>query len=96
MTLTKIDIVEKIQSRNGFTKKKSIETVETLLEIIKRSLEFGENVLISGFGKFCIKEKKERRGRNPATGDSMMLAPRRVVTFKCSGKLRDKINGVKT
>ena len=96
MTLTKNDIVEKIQTRNGFTKKKSIETVETLLEIIKRSLEFGENVLISGFGKFCIKEKKERRGRNPATGDSMMLAPRRVVTFKCSGKLRDKINGVKT
>ena len=96
MTLTKNDIVEKIQSRNGFTKKKSIETVETLLEIIKRSLESGEDVLISGFGKFCIKEKKERRGRNPATGDSMMLAPRRVVTFKCSGKLRDKINGVKT
>ena len=96
MTLTKNDIVEKIQTRNGFTKKKSIETVETLLEIIKRSLESGEDVLISGFGKFCIKEKKERRGRNPATGDSMMLAPRRVVTFKCSGKLRDKINGVKT
>jgi integration host factor subunit alpha len=78
--------------RNGFTKKKSIETVETLLELIKRSLESGEDVLISGFGKFCINEKKERRGRNPATGEDMMLDPRKVVTFKCSGKLRNRIN----
>jgi integration host factor subunit alpha len=58
-------------------------------------LEPGEDVLISGFGKFCVKEKKERKGRNPATGDAMMLAPRKVVTFKCSGKLRDRINGKK-
>lgn len=94
MTLTKDRIIEEIRIRNGFTRKKSVETVETLLEIIKSTLESGEDVLVSGFGKFCIKGKKERRGRNPATGDSMMLAPRRVVTFKCSGKLRDKINGV--
>jgi integration host factor subunit alpha len=59
---------------------------------MKRTLAVGEDVLVSGFGKFCVKEKAERRGRNPATGDAMMLRPRRVVTFKCSGKLRDKIN----
>jgi len=93
MALTKVQIIEKVMKRNGFTKKKSIETVEILLELIKRSLESGEDVLISGFGKFCVKEKKERRGRNPATGDDMMLEPRKVVTFKCSGKLRDRVNG---
>jgi integration host factor subunit alpha len=96
MTLTKDRIIEKIRIKNGFTKKKSKETVEILLELIKRSLESGEDVLISGFGKFCVKEKKERRGRNPATGEALMLEPRKVVTFRCSGNLRDKINGVKT
>jgi integration host factor subunit alpha len=60
---------------------------------MKRTLESGEDVLVSGFGKFCVKIKHERRGRNPATGEDMMLEPRRVVTFKCSGKLRDKVNG---
>ena len=93
MTLTKADIVEDISNKTGFTKKQSIETVETLLEILKDTLEEGEDILISGFGKFCVREKKERRGRNPATGEDLMLDPRRVVTFKCSGKLRDKING---
>ena len=68
-------------------------SLEILLEIIKRTLESGEDVLVSGFGKFCVKEKQERRGRNPSTGEDMMLAPRKTVTFKCSGKLRDKING---
>jgi integration host factor subunit alpha len=93
MALTKVHIINAIADRNGFTKKQSTETVETILEIIKSSLAAGEDVLISGFGKFCVKGKRERRGRNPATGEDMMLAPRRVVTFKCSGKLRDKING---
>ena len=92
MTLTKANIVDSIKDRLGFTRKQSIETVESLLEIMKKTMEKGEDVLISGFGKFCVKEKKERRGRNPATGDDLMLAPRRVVTFKCSGKLRDRIN----
>jgi integration host factor subunit alpha len=92
MTLTKADLIAAIAEQNGYTKKKSIETVEALLEIIKRSLESGEDVLISGFGKFCVKEKRERRGRNPATAEAMMLAPRRIITFKCSGMLRDKIN----
>jgi integration host factor subunit alpha len=92
MTLTKAYIVSKLTNHLGFSKKKSAETIETMLEIIKSTLESGENVLISGFGKFCVKQKQERRGRNPATGSDMMLRPRKVVTFKCSGKLRDKIN----
>jgi len=93
MTLTKIQIVESVQNQIGFPRNRSFEIVETLLEIIKRTLESGEDVLVSGFGKFSVREKKERKGRNPATGDAMMLAPRKVVTFKCSGKLRKRING---
>ena len=92
MTLTKIQIVESIHNEIGIPKNKSTEIVETLLEIIKKTLASGEDVMISNFGKFCVKEKKERKGRNPATGDDLMLEPRRVVTFKCSGKLRDRIN----
>jgi integration host factor subunit alpha len=92
MTLTKAQIVDAIQKQIGFTRNRSSELVETLLEIIKRNLESGEDVMVSGFGKFCVKGKKQRRGRNPATGDDMILNPRRVVTFKCSGKLRHKIN----
>jgi integration host factor subunit alpha len=92
MALTKDRIMEETRIKNGFTKKKSKETVEILLELIKRSLESGEDVLISGFGKFCVKEKGKRRGRNPATGETMMLGPRKVVTFRCSGKLRDRVN----
>ena len=92
MTLTKARIVESIQKELDFPKNKSTEIIETLLELIKSALESGEDVLISGFGKFCVNEKNERRGRNPATGDEVMLRPRRVVTFRCSGNLRDKIN----
>ncbi len=92
MALTKNDIVAKVHEL-GFTKNKSVDIIESLLEIIKSTLEKGEDVLISGFGKFCVKEKKERRGRNPATGADLMLKARKVVTFKCSGKLRNKISG---
>lgn len=92
MSLTKAQIVEKIQNQTELTKMKANESVETLLEIIKSSLSTGEDVLISGFGKFCVKGKRQRKGRNPATGDEMMLDARRVVTFKCSGKLRARIN----
>lgn len=92
MTLTKAQISESITSQVGIPKKMSAEIVETLLELMKRTLENGEDVLISGFGKFCVKEKNERRGRNPATGDTMTLRPRRVVTFKCSKTLREKVN----
>ena len=93
MTLTKAQVVESIQNQTGFPKNRSSEIVETLLEIIKRTLTSGDDVLVSGFGKFCVNEKKERKGRNPATGEDMMLTPRKVVTFKCSGKWRDRING---
>ncbi|UCD88945.1 MAG: integration host factor subunit alpha [Desulfobacterales bacterium] len=93
MALTKAQIIETIKNQTGFPKNKSSEIVETVLEVIKRSLESGEDVLISGFGKFCVKEKKERKGRNPATGEDIMLEPRKVVTFRCSQKLREKING---
>jgi len=92
MTLTKLDMVESVAKQNGWPKTKSFEIVETLLEIIKKSLESGEDVMISGFGKFCVKKKKQRRGRNPATGEDMMLRPRKIVTFKWSGKLKDKVN----
>ncbi len=91
MALTKNNIVEQVNEL-GFTKKKSVEIVESLLEIIKRSLENDEDVLVSGFGKFCVKEKSTRRGRNPATGEDLLLNARKVVTFKCSGKLRERIN----
>ena len=91
-TLTKAHIINAVIEQNGFTRKESVKTVETILEIIKRTMASGEDVLISGFGKFCIKQKTKRKGRNPATGEDMILSPRRVVTFKCSGKLRGKIN----
>ncbi len=93
MALTKKDIVDRIQSELGCQLNRSVVLTETLLEIIKSTLESGEDVLVSGFGKFCVKEKRQRKGRNPATGMDMMLPARRVVTFKCSGKLRDKVNG---
>jgi integration host factor subunit alpha len=93
MALTKAEIIESVHQQLGFTQKNSTELVEQLIETIKSTLASGEDVLISGFGKFCVNEKKERRGRNPATGDSMMLRPKRVVTFKVSGKLRRRING---
>jgi integration host factor subunit alpha len=92
MTLTKIQIVELVRNQIGLPKNKSTEIVEALLEIIKSTLASGEDVLISNFGKFCVKEKAERKGRNPATGDDLMLEPRKVVTFRCSGKLRERVN----
>ena len=85
-------IIQNIQDEVGYGRTDSVEIIETLLEIIKYNLERGNDVLISGFGKFCVKNKRERRGRNPATGQDMMLEKRRVLTFKCSGKLRDRIN----
>ena len=93
MSITKAKIVDAVGEQNGYPKHKSSEIVETLLEIIKRTLESGEDVLVSGFGKFCVKEKRKRRGRNPATGEDMMLTPRKVVTFRCLRRLRDKVNG---
>ena len=93
MTLTKAQIIESVQNQIGFPLKQSTDLVEALLEIIKKELESGNDVMVSGFGKFCVKEKKQRRGRNPATGESMILDARRVVTFTCSGKLKERVNG---
>ena len=93
MPCTKDQIVNSIYNQLDLPKNTSIEIVESLLEIIKKTLAGGEDVLISGFGKFCVRGKAQRRGRNPQTGEDMTLRSRRVVTFKCSGVLRDKING---
>ena len=91
--LIRADLIAAVQSENGYSFRKSADTVETLIEIIKRTLETGEDVMISGFGKFNVKDKNERKGRNPATGEDLMLEQRRVVTVKCPGRLRNRING---
>jgi len=93
MTLTKANIVETVAEQIGYTKNQSFDLIETLLEIIKQTLESGEDLLVSRFGKFCVKTKHGRRGRNPSTGEDMMLEPRRVVTFRCSRQLRERISG---
>ena len=93
MALTKHDIAEQIREQLDLPKNQSIEITETLLEIMKSAMESGDDVLVSGFGKFCVHEKNARRGRNPNTGEAMILRARRVVTFRCSGKLRGKMNG---
>jgi integration host factor subunit alpha len=92
MTLTKNEIIDAVFKECGFPKKQSAEIVETLIEVIKRTLASGDDVLVSGFGKFRVLEKNQRKGRNPTTGENMMLGARRVVTFKCSGRLRERIN----
>jgi integration host factor subunit alpha len=93
MTLTKAHLIDTIYNSVEFPKNRSAQAVESLVEILKSTLANGEDVLISGFGKFCVKEKRERRGRNPQTGDDLILGSRRVVTFRCSGVLRQKMNG---
>ena len=92
MALTKADIAQLLTERRFLSPQQSYRVIEDLLEIMKSSLESGEDVMISGFGKFCVVEKATRKGRNPATGEEMILPPRRVVTFKCSGKLRNMVN----
>ena len=95
MTLTKAHIINDVADQIGYPKNQASEIVEILLELIKKPLESGDDVLISGFGKFCVKEKRERRGRNPSTGKDLILKPRKVVVFRWSGNLRKKINGVR-
>ena len=92
MTITKADIISLIYKNSDFQRQESSIIVESLLEIIKQTLEAGEHVLISGFGKFCVKDKNKRRGRNPHTGNGLMLDARRVVTFKCSRTFRENLN----
>ena len=94
MTLTKVNIINKVYANNPkMTKIQAREAVETILRIIKSSLENGEDVLLSGFGKFNVNAKFARKGRNPKTGESVILPARKVVTFKPSGLLREKVNG---
>jgi integration host factor subunit alpha len=93
MTLTKPQIVEALFAQNLFTKIESAQIIDTLFELMKQSLQNGEDVLISGFGKFSVKDKHGRKGRNPQTDEPMELPPRKVVTFKCSDVLRAAMNG---
>ena len=92
MTLVKADISRDIYNQCGFSRTKSMKVTRLVFEMMKTRLESGEDVLISGFGKFCVKDKRERRGRNPATGMDMDLGARRVVIFKCSPVLKKKID----
>ena len=93
MTFTKDHVIDSVHNRLDLPRNRSIELIESLLEIMKKALESGEDVMISGFGRFCVRDKRQRKGRNPQTGEDLMLSARRVVTFKCSGRLKEKING---
>ena len=92
MSLSKALLIDRIYNNCGCSKSKATELTDSILETIKKSLESGEDVVLSGFGKFCVREKNERRGRNPATGEDLPLEARRVVTFRCSKVLKDRIN----
>ena len=94
MALIKQTIIERIAEKINQTPFQAKDTLETLLEIMKSTLASGEDIMISDFGKFQVNEKSPRKGRNPATGIDMMLKERRIVTFKCSGGLRDRINNL--
>lgn len=91
MTLRKSDIAEEI-IKLGLNRKKSTDLLERLLEIIKTSLAQGEDVLISGFGKFSVREKRQRKGRNPATGETITLGERKIISFRCSSLLRGNVD----
>ena len=91
--MTKIDIVERVHQQTGFSKKESMEMVESVLSILKTTLESGENLKVSGFGNFVVKQKKDRRGRNPQTGETITIESRRILTFKPSTLLKQAING---
>ena len=92
MTLTKDHLINSISNHLDLSKKESSALLQSILETIKKTLENGEDVLITGFGKFCINDKNERRGRNPLTGEEVKVRSRRVVTFRSAARLRDKIN----
>ncbi|MDO9528638.1 MAG: integration host factor subunit alpha [Syntrophales bacterium] len=93
MALTKAEVIKSIRNEFGFPLNRSTEIFECFLGTIKESLVNGGDVMISGFGKFCVNEKNARKGRNPQTGESIILEARKVVTFRCSSRLKDKING---
>lgn len=91
--MTKADIAEKIQASIGMSKKESVEMLEAVFSLMKSTLESGENLKISGFGSFIVKEKADRRGRNPQTGETITIGARRILTYKPSTVLRQAING---
>jgi integration host factor subunit alpha len=93
MTMTKADIVERIYEKVGFSKKEATEVVEAIFELVKRRLEHGEKVKISGFGNFVVNEKHPRKGRNPQTGEEIVISGRRVLTFQASQVLKKTMNG---
>ena len=90
--MTKADIFEKVQENIGLTKRESAEMVEAVFGIMKSTLESGENLKISGFGSFIVKQKADRRGRNPQTGEAITIEARRILTFKPSNLLKHAIN----
>ena len=90
--MTKADIVERVHQRIGLSKKESAEMVEQVFGIIKGTLESGEKIKIAGFGNFVVKQKADRRGRNPQTGDAITINARRILTFKPSQVLKSAIN----
>ena len=90
--MTKADIVERIHEKIGFSKKESAELVEAVFSLIKSTLESGEKLKIAGFGNFEVKQKADRRGRNPQTGETITIEARRILTFKPSGVLKAAIN----
>jgi integration host factor subunit alpha len=95
MTFTKAHIAKKIADDCGFMKGEAEEIFEKLLEIVKARLAAGEDIMMSGFGKWSVKSKHARRGRNPQTGEQMVLDARRVVTWKYSPRLKSAMNGAK-
>ena len=90
--MTKGDIVERIYEKVGFSKKEASDVVESIFEIIKERLEQGEKIKISGFGNFVVNSKRPRKGRNPQTGDEIIISGRRVLTFKSSHVLKKSMN----
>jgi integration host factor subunit alpha len=92
MTLTKADIAQAVFQKTNLGQARSSQLVDNLFKLIKQTLESGEDVLVSGFGKWSVNEKQERRGRNPQTGETLMLASRKVVTFKYARTLKKKLN----
>ncbi len=92
MALTKASLVDKISSQMGIKKHDSTDLLEGVIAIIKSTLETGESLKISGFGTFDVRQKKDRKGRNPATGESLIIEARKIVTFKPSKMLNKKIN----
>ena len=90
--MTKAEIVERVTEKTGFTKKESMEMVELLFDVMKSTLETGEKLKITGFGNFEVKQKADRRGRNPQTGEEITIEARKILTFKPSNMLKDSIN----